>query len=313
MSQGIVSGKGRRLGILGATGYENFLQTDAAINPGNSGGPLTNIYGEVIGMNTAIATRNGGSQGIGFAIPTRMIRQVVGEIIANGRVRRGYIGVGIKTLTQKMAESFKYEGSGVLVTRIEPGMPADLAGLEPGDIISEIDGKPMTTSDDLRNLVASYPPNTKLLVKVFRDGKTMDKKIQLVDQRESPWIGDPKAAPAPGSKPEKDPDDANEGADAGASDAMKKLGLVKVREMDTGTAVRLGIEASGVVVQTVRPHSAAAAEGIRPGAVIAAVGDVRIDTIEELRAELAKADLKKGVRLRIKERDFEDFVLLAIP
>ncbi|NJL31408.1 MAG: PDZ domain-containing protein, partial [Phycisphaerales bacterium] len=162
MSQGIVSGQGRQLGILAERqGYENFIQTDAAINPGNSGGPLTNIYGQVVGMNTAIASRTGAFNGLGFAIPIDMVKKVVDELIATGTVQRGYLGIFIEELDPRMARTFGYDGKGVLVTNPIDGGPAAEAGVQRGDIITKVEGKPVSTPDELRNLVADLAPGKR--------------------------------------------------------------------------------------------------------------------------------------------------------
>lgn len=177
MSQGIVSSaEPRRLGITGRGGYERFIQTDAAINPGNSGGPLTNLYGEVVGMNTAIASDprrpGGGFMGLGFAIPVNLIEDVAEQIIERGEVVRGYLGVYIETLTPALAESFGMDASarGVLVQDTIPDGPAREAGLQAGDVIVQIDDHAVSAVDDLRFVVGQHPPGSTLRVKVWRDG-----------------------------------------------------------------------------------------------------------------------------------------------
>ena len=154
MSQGIISGKGRHLGILGSTGYEDYLQTDAAINPGNSGGPLCNIYGKVVGMNSAIATRTGAFNGIGFAIPVEMLRRYIPELIKEGSIARGYLGVMIND-NPKLLKSFGVE-HGVVVDDIVGDGPAGKAGIKRGDVITEVNGKKVMDSTGLRQVIADF-------------------------------------------------------------------------------------------------------------------------------------------------------------
>ncbi len=183
MSQGIVSATGRQLNILGSTGYENFIQTDAAINPGNSGGPLTNIYGEVVGMNTAIATRTNSYNGIGFAIPIDMIQNVADQLIKTGKVQRGWLGVSIADVNPAIAEELDYDGKGVVIAAMIDGLsPAEDAGLERFDIIVEINNKPVKNTNALRRIVAKMGPGSEIAIKFFRKGKFLTKKVKLTEQ-----------------------------------------------------------------------------------------------------------------------------------
>ena len=151
VTAGIVSAKGRGLGI---TDREDFIQTDAAINPGNSGGPLVNLDGEVIGINTAISTNNGGYQGVGFAIPIDLAKWVGGQLEQHGKVHRAYLGVVIQPVTQPLAEQFKVKvNTGVLVTEVRPDTPAAKAGLKPGDIVLQFAGKPVSSPRELQGVV----------------------------------------------------------------------------------------------------------------------------------------------------------------
>ncbi|MFG0248898.1 MAG: S1C family serine protease, partial [Phycisphaeraceae bacterium JB051] len=185
MSQGIVSATNRRnLQIIGGDGFEDFIQTDAAINPGNSGGPLTNIYGHVIGMNTAIASRTGAFNGIGFAIPITMVTSIADQIIDTGHVERGFLGIGIQDLEPKLAKSFGLEGQGVLITKPIEGSPAEKAGLQANDIITEVQGRKVKTADALKNFVASHRPGQTLKVKVFRGGQYMDFDVTIAKRPE---------------------------------------------------------------------------------------------------------------------------------
>ncbi len=303
MSQGIVSGTSRQLGILGQMGYEDFIQTDAAINPGNSGGPLTNIYGEVVGMNTAIATRTGSFNGIGFAIPTPMIRNVAGQLIEEGKVTRGYLGVWIKDLDEKLARSFGYEGQGVLVEDVvSADSPAAKAGLEGGDIVTQINGQPVRTASELRGSVALLPPGGKVNMKVFRDGKVRDVTVTLGEQPTNMA----EAARGGGDETAKIPNDQLE--------PLRQLGLTGVATLTKELAADAGVEfTQGVLVREVRPGSAAAMQGLRPGVVILEVAGKSVTSVEQLAEVLSKLNLADGVRMRVMLDGVRRFVFLELP
>lgn len=184
VTQGIISAKHRR-GINNPQSYQDFLQTDAAINPGNSGGPLLNLKGEVIGVNAAIMSTSGGFEGIGFAIPSNMATHVAKQLIAKGKVVRGWMGVMIQDLTAELAQSFHVSPhAGVLVADVVKGGPADKAGLKRGDIITSFDGKNTPDSATLRNAVANAPIGQKSKVVVLRKGKTQDFTVTIATQEE---------------------------------------------------------------------------------------------------------------------------------
>ncbi len=171
VTSGIVSATGRSQ--LGLSTFENFIQTDAAINPGNSGGALVNAYGQLIGINTAIFSRTGGSQGIGFAIPVSLAKGVMKEIIEYGRALRGWLGVEVQDLNPVLAESFGLTNiSGALVAGVQPGGPGDSAGLRPGDIITEVNDIAINGNRALMNTITSNAPGTKLKLKVLREGRS---------------------------------------------------------------------------------------------------------------------------------------------
>ncbi len=186
MSSGIVSGLGRQAGILGRSqSYENFIQTDASINPGNSGGPLTDIRGEVVGMNTAIAVdgndRSGSGRfsGVGLAIPVEMIEFVVNQIIETGRVDSGGLGLGTYDLTAEIISQTGFRGDGVFVSSVDSASPADRAGLQRGDIITQVNGAPVPNSQALRTLVHNQLPGTPVMVQVWRDGRELTVIVEL--------------------------------------------------------------------------------------------------------------------------------------
>ena len=309
MSQGIVSGSGRRLGILGNMGYENFIQTDAAINPGNSGGPLTNIYGQVVGMNTAIATRTGAYNGIGFAIPADMIRQIADQIIDKGKVSRGYLGVWISEMDPKLAKSFGFKGRGVLVDdMVDKNSPAAKAGMKAGDIITEIEGQPVTNASQLRRVVAAFAPGQTITIKVFRNGDTKNFEVTLVEQPKNPMI----ASRAGGGD---QPDTQGGGElDNNVAETLRKFGIEKVETFTKEIADKLELEFTpGVVIGDVRGGSVAAQQGLRPGVIILDVQGKSVENLKQLDKAFSDLKLTEGVRLRVQAGPAKRFVLLELP
>jgi len=178
VTAGIVSAKGRS--GVGLSNYEDYIQTDAAINPGNSGGALVNLKGELVGINSAIATRTGGNMGIGFAIPSKLARKVMNDILKNGKVIRGWIGVRIQNINPPLAKSYGLEKpEGAIVSSVTPDSPAEKAGLKEGDVILTLNGKKVKNSSDLALRVSSTDPGTTVTLGIFRDGKEKTIKIKL--------------------------------------------------------------------------------------------------------------------------------------
>lgn len=181
VTQGIVSATGRSR--LGLTTFENFIQTDAAINPGNSGGALINAHGDLIGINTAIFSRSGGSHGIGFAIPAVLARSVMESIIEEGRVIRGWAGVEIQDITPSLAESFNLDTrDGVLIAGVMRGGPADEADLAPGDVVHAVDGQRIRNSQDLLMRITEREPGTRVTLSGFRDGEPFDRELTVQER-----------------------------------------------------------------------------------------------------------------------------------
>lgn len=184
VTSGIVSATGRTQ--LGISTYENFIQTDAAINPGNSGGALVNVYGQLIGINTAIFSGSGGSQGIGFAIPSALATTVLEQIVQRGQVVRGWLGVATQDLTPELAESFGLrDASGALVSGVLPKSPADQAGVQPGDVIVDVDGKKIHNAQSMLNVIAQYQPGQEIKLHLLRNGKDI-RLTSRVAQRPRP-------------------------------------------------------------------------------------------------------------------------------
>ncbi|MBN2130036.1 MAG: DegQ family serine endoprotease [Sedimentisphaerales bacterium] len=285
VTAGIVSAKGRA--NVGIADYEDFIQTDAAINPGNSGGPLVNMEGQVIGINTAIASRSGGYVGIGFAIPSNMARTIMENIIDDGRVERGWLGAMIQDLSEDLAESFEFDSTdGALVGDVVPDGPADKAGLRAGDIITKFNGKPVQKAAQLRNAVASTAPETKAKLEVFRDGeiKSLTVTIGLL---ESQFV-----------------------AGKGTQSALD-LGMT-VQTLTPEMARQAGFDEDekGVIVTQVEPGSLAARVGIRSGDLIVAVGTTRINDLTDFREAMKEEDVKRGVRMQVKREGIQRFVFM---
>ncbi|MCX7952639.1 MAG: Do family serine endopeptidase [Deltaproteobacteria bacterium] len=289
VTAGIVSAKGRSL--LGGNQYEDFIQTDAAINPGNSGGPLVNLKGEVVGINTAIFSRSGGYMGIGFAIPSNMVRNVVDQILKKGKVVRGWLGVSIQKLTPELSESFGYNSTrGVLVGQVQPNSPASKAGLETGDIIAYVDDIEITDTNQLRNLIASKQPGSSVNVRIFRKGKFKNFKVTLGELPETEQVA--------GSKRER-----SEGV-------FEKLGLA-LQNLTPEAARQLGTSRrSGVVVVRVRPGSMAQLSGFAPQDIIIEANGSEINNLEDLNRVVTKEALQKGVRFIVENRGVTRFVFL---
>ncbi len=303
MSQGIVSAKGRKLNIIGPTGYENYIQTDAAINPGNSGGPLTNIYGQVVGMNTAIAAQRDPSGqrasmsflGLGFAIPVSMVQSVVDQIIDEGKVTRGFLGVIIGELDPDLAKTYGYNGKGVLVVEPIPGSPGDEAGIQVDDIITAVDGQPVRDPDELRYRIASFRPGSDVKITVFRDGVSRDFNVTLA---ELPSVSSAGLPTPPSRQATPQPNDAE--ADARGMDLLRKLGFAELETFTAEDAARSRIpHQPGVLIERVRPGSTAATMRIGEGSLITQVMRADVTTVEELAAATADLDPDEPVRFRV--------------
>jgi serine protease Do len=276
VTAGIISAKNRTID-QGAPGqFQHFIQTDAAINPGNSGGPLLNMNGEVIGVNTAIYTQSAGYQGIGFAMPSNTVVSVYNDLISSThKVTRGSIGIQFREgLSGAVNRVYGFK-NGVLVQEVQPGGPADKAGLKPGDIITNVDGRNIKDGDDLVNEIASRRPGSTIRLGYIRDGKPQDTTVTIGDR-------DKVFADLNNPQPE-----SNQEGGAGAGEA--KLGIV-VHEITSQMAARL--HTSGVLIDSVRTGSFADLQGLEPGLVITHVNKQPTGTKEEFDAVVSK--LKSG-------------------
>ncbi|AKH69757.1 periplasmic serine protease, Do/DeqQ family [Spongiibacter sp. IMCC21906] len=262
VTTGIVSALGRT--GLGIEGYENFIQTDASINPGNSGGALVNLRGELVGINTAILAPSGGNVGIGFAIPVNMARASIGQILEYGEVRRGQLGVVIQDLTPELAEAFDIDRfqRGAMIAEIQEDSAADKAGLETGDVVIEIDGKPVLSSAQLRNAVGVRKIGDKIKLKVLREGKEKTIKATLAE-----------------------PEKFSVAKDSGAAGELLK-----------GATLRNADDGNAVLIEKIEPGSPAASSGLRPGDLIVSVNRQRVSNVEAF----AKAAARSNDRLLLR-------------
>jgi serine protease Do len=285
VTAGIVSARGRA--NMGITDYEDFVQTDAAINPGNSGGPLVNLHGEVVGINTAIASRSGGYNGIGFAIPSNMVGEIKEALIRDGHVERGRIGALIQNLTDELARSFDFDGEGVLVGDVQPDSPAEKAGLRSGDIVTKYDGRPMRDANHLRNTVAATKPGTKVPVELFRDGQPLTVQVEIAR------LGD-------------------EAEVVKVSGKSLDLGLT-LRTLTPRVAEGLGYDAerTGVVVTEVTPGSVAARAGLVAKDVIVSIGGQDVEDVNTFEDAWENRDPNQGLRLQVYRDGLRRFVFLA--
>jgi len=281
---GVISGIGRE--NMNLSRYENFIQTDASINPGNSGGPLFNLHGEVIGINTAIINF---AQGIGFAIPSNMAKQVMEQLLTRGRVVRGWLGVGIQPLTADLAAKFGVTGGeGVLVNEVFENDPAARAGIKPGDVITKVNGKPVDTPNMLSRLIATLPPGATAQLEIIRDGHPRVLAVPLSERQDTPVV----ASLPPSSKSE------------------VKLGL-DVQDVSAELAERFKLkDSSGVLISKVERGSIAEAEGLREGDLIKEVNRVEVTSVNAFMSAVSKARRGETILLRVLREARAFYVIL---
>jgi serine protease Do len=309
MTEGIVSALGRNIGILNDdnTGYgiENFIQTDAAVNPGNSGGPLVNINGEVIGINSAIATTNARYQGYSFAIPLNLAKQVATDIIKYGKFRRGFLGIGIRPVDAVTAKAAGLEkAKGVWVETVTKDAAGEKAGVEYGDIILMVDGKEVNSPQELQTSIASKHPGSLVALQIWRDKKIIDKKAELGSRDEEGETVTEKV------KGEKEGSDAE--ADAEKVVTVKELG-VTVKSIDAKIKKRYDIE-RGVLVSNIEDLGPAQERGLKKGDVVTDVGDQKVSTPDQFEKSVKKLKPGDAVMLRVKGEDKKmRFVPIEMP
>ncbi|HSP05767.1 MAG TPA: DegQ family serine endoprotease [Acidobacteriota bacterium] len=285
---GVVSALGRSLG----GNYDDFIQTDASINPGNSGGPLLNLRGEVIGINTEIASRTGQSAGIGFAVPIDLAKEILPQLKTAGRVTRGQLGITIQSQwSDALAKEFGVD-HGALVSDVTKGSPAEKAGVKQGDVIVEYNGKALTEGNDLPRLVAATKPGTKVDIKVVRDKKEKTMSVEVGTMK------DADVAEASESQPE----------EAGA-----ELGLT-VMNLDSDMAQQLDLDTDqGVVISRVKVGSPAEDAGLQKGDVILEINRKQVKNVQDYRANTSKAKPGDSLLFLIYRRGGSIFIPVQIP
>ncbi|NCO53086.1 MAG: DegQ family serine endoprotease [Deltaproteobacteria bacterium] len=286
LTAGIVSAKGRS--GIGLNDYENFIQTDAAINPGNSGGPLVDLDGKVVGMNTAIFSRSGGYMGIGFAIPINMAQKIREQLVENGSVTRGQLGVYIQDMNKTLAESFGLkEGKGILISQVIEGSPAQKGGLKQGDVVLEMGGQEVGKVADFRNRISFTSPGSKIKLLLLRNGK---KETLTVE------IGELKT-------------DAK--GQSAASGKLSKLGL-SLQELTDDLAEKFGYQGQpGVLVTDVEPGSAAEKAGIGRGDLIQEVNRAAVKTPAEVR-KAVEENQRSSLLLLVRQGDATRYLAIKL-
>jgi serine protease Do len=287
LTMGIVSALGR--GGLGITGYENFIQTDAAINPGNSGGALVDAQGRLVGINTAILSRTGGFQGVGFAVPINLARFVMDRLISTGKVARGYLGINIQALTPELAKEFHLpdESSGVLVGGVSPDSPAARAGLVDGDVILDVNSKKVSDPRNLQLLVSQTAPGTKVNVRVLHSqpgSKAVEKTVPVT-------LGELPTEMLAGRE-RKPPGE-------GGQQSMDALDGVEVTDLDQAVRRQLNVPRTlhGALVVNLDPESTAAEAGLREGDIIV---EINRQPVRNANDAVALSEKAKGDRVLLR-------------
>ena len=282
VTAGIVSAKGR---VIGSGPYDNFIQTDASINPGNSGGPLINMQGEVVGVNSAIIASG---QGIGFAIPINMAKEIAPQLQKKGHVTRGLLGVSIQDITPELVKSFELKNNkGALVAQVSPNSPAQKAGIEAGDVIVSFDGRDITDSKDLSRTVASTAVGKTLSVKIIRDGKETERQVKIGEMEEQSTSGTVKTS------------------------AHRSLGM-SVQNITPQMAEELGMKKPvGVVVAEVESGGAADEASIQEGDVIREVNRQEIKNVNDFVKKIEKAKDQGRILLLIQRGQNSLFVTVS--
>jgi serine protease Do len=289
VTMGIVSAKGRA--DVGIVDYEDFIQTDAAINPGNSGGALVDTEGRLVGINTAILSRSGGYQGIGFAIPTNMAIPIMESLKKDGKVTRGWLGVSIQDIDQELSQTMKLPTArGVLIADVQGGSPAAKAGLRRGDVVVKVDGQAVSSTGQFRNAIASAGANRTVSLELYREGKLQTLSASLGESPSSVAAG-PRTRGGRGAEP-----------------ALEGLGVAELTpEMRRNFSIGDDVS-KGVVITNVTPGTPAARAGLRPGDVLLEVNRKPVTNVRELADAYGKA--KGSVLLLINRRGSTVFVVL---
>ncbi len=291
VTAGIISAMGRSR--IGLTAYEDFIQTDAAINPGNSGGPLIDLHGDVIGLNSAIAGRSGGSQGVGFAIPVNLAKMVKESILTDGRVVRGWLGIYLGELTDELREAFKIDADqGVLVQQVQKDSPADKAGVLDGDVILELDGKPVQDVNSLRFHIAELRPGTEVALTLLRDGRRLTVTAKL-EELEADAAATPQAE---------------------SGDALARLGFAVAELTDEWRGeLELDKSVTGVIITDVGQATPAEDAGLRAGDVITEVAREPVRSRAGFLRALSGVEPGQVILLTVYSEANHRFVAIRMP
>lgn len=305
ITAGIVSAIGRGgLSLLkerGPSAVENFIQTDAAINPGNSGGGLFNLEGSLVGINTAIATRTGTYIGYGFAIPVDLVKAVIMDLKEDGKIHRGQLGVQIRSLDEVMAKSLKLDKvEGVLVNEVVKGSAAEKAGIEDGDVILEVDGKAMSTSNELQSVIAKKHAGEKVNLVIWRDAKKINKTVTL----------QPRDTKGDNTNEEAKPADDEDSKDIGAT-SFDKLGF-SVKALTQADKETYDVQ-NGVLISKVERNSEVLKRGVAPNGVITKADRVKITSVKDLKKIIESKKSGEAVMLQIKYKDSNRIIAIEIP
>ena len=296
VTMGIISALGR--GGMGIVDYENFIQTDAAINMGNSGGALVDIKGELLGINTAIFSRSGGNQGVGFAIPANLARDVMQSLREKGRVVRGYIGASVQPLTPELAEAMKLKAqpTGALVGEVAPKSPSEKAGIKTGDVITAVNGKKVSDARELRLMIGSMAPGTKVQIEVNREGQKKMFGVELAEMPAGATEEGPEASPEESAQPEK----------------TTVFGGVAVADItdDIRTALNLPKDVQGAVIAEIDADSPAGKAGLREGDVIQEVNKQPVKNAKDLVVISKKLKANEKILLRVYSQGRSGYVAL---
>ena len=287
VTSGIVSATGRT--NVGIIDYEDFIQTDAAINPGNSGGPLVNIDGEVIGINTAIASRSGGYQGIGFAIPSSSAKLIMDDLVKEGKVKRGLLGVNIQDMNEALSKSFgRKDSEGALVSQVVEGSPAEKAGVKAGDIILKFNDNVVKGAAHLKNLVGKEKPGASANMSVYRDNKTLEIPVKIAERTQKAL--------------------ASSGATDSPGDTSNDLGI-QIEKVPASVSSKMGLkDGEGLLVKDIASDGAGAKIGLRAGDVILEIDGTAVSGMDEFKMAVSTAKKNKVIRLMIQRGSAKIFL-----
>lgn len=287
VTSGIVSATGRT--NVGIIDYEDFIQTDAAINPGNSGGPLVNIDGEVIGINTAIASRSGGYQGIGFAIPSSSAKLIMDDLVKEGKVKRGLLGVNIQDMNEALSKSFgRKDSEGALVSQVVEGSPAEKAGIKAGDIILKFNDNVVKGAAHLKNLVGKEKPGASANMSVYRDNKTLEIPVKIAERTQKAL--------------------ASSGATDSPGETSNDLGI-QIEKVPASVSSKMGLkDGEGLLVKDIASDGAGAKIGLRAGDVILEIDGTAVSGMDEFKKAVSTAKKNKVIRLMIQRGSAKIFL-----